>query len=337
MGMFRLNSHSHSRLFSAAVLASSLSLAVGCGPTSFKITPVPADRTLRERVLLRGEGFFAPKIALIDVDGILLNTQTGNLFTEGEQPVATLTEKLARARKDKRVKAVVLRINSPGGSVTASELMHSEIVKFKQRTGKPVIAVFMDVAASGGYYIACACDEIIAHPSTVTGSIGVIMQMFNVAGTMQKLGITADAIKSGPNKDAGSPFRNMTPAERGLFQTMVNQFYEDFLKVVEAGRPDMEPDKIRELADGRVYTAAQALEHGLIDRIGTLDDAIRTCMKRTGLETAHLVTYHRPLAYKPNVYARAPAGTNDRTLTLALPGWLTSPTPRFMYLWAPGW
>ena len=323
------------------VLAAALitPMFIGCGPTSFVITPVSVDRSLKERTLRKGDGWAPPKIALIDIDGVLLNAHTGNFFSEGEQPVALLLEKLQKAQKDDRVKAVVLRINSPGGTVTASDLMYHEIRKFSHSTEKPVIAVFMDVAASGAYYLACACDEIIAHPSTVTGSIGVIMQMFNVTGTMQKLGVTADAIKSGPNKDAGSPFRNMSPEERAIFQGLVDQFYEEFLKVVATGRSHIDLEKIRELADGRVFTAQQALEHGLIDRIGTLDDAVQTCLDRTGLESASLITYYRPLAWKPNIYAAAPdhPARSDGKLTLAFPRWMTSPTPRFMYLWAPGW
>ncbi|UCG32518.1 MAG: signal peptide peptidase SppA [Phycisphaerales bacterium] len=318
---------------SGLVLASA-----GCGPRGLKITPVPVDRTLKERVLMRGEGFSPPKIALIDVEGVLMNADTGGLLEEGEHPVSLLLEKLHKAEADERVKGVVLRINSPGGSVTASDLMYQEIQGLKARTGKPIVAVFMDVAASGGYYVACACDEIIAHRTSVTGSIGVVMQMFTVYGTMEKIGMTADAIKSGPNKDAGSPFRSMEAAERELFQEMVNEFYEQFLRIVTKGRPQLTPERIRELADGRVFTAEQALEAGLVDRIGTLRDALAVCAERTGLESPQVVVYHRPLAWKPNIYAQSPypGAQRDHKLVLALPSWMTSPAPRFMYLWAPG-
>ena len=314
--------------------------AAGCTPTSYKITPVPADRRLGERVLMRGKGLAPPKIALIDLEGIMVNAETGNLLRQGEHPVSLLLEKLQRAEGDDRVKALVLRINSPGGSVTASDLMHQEVTRFRARTDKPVVAVCMDVAASGGYYVACACDEIIAQRTSVTGSIGVLMQMFTLHGTLQKIGMTAEAIKSGPNKDAGSLFRKLQPEERELFQQMVNHFHESFLGVVEAGRPELSPEQIRRLADGRVYTAEQALEMGLIDRIGTVRDAVRICAERAGLESPSLVTYHRPLAWKPNIYASTPypggQGRQEGRLVLALPGWMTNPTPRFMYLWAPG-
>jgi protease-4 len=309
-------------------------LVTGCAPTSFKITPVPTARTLQERVLMRGRGLSPPKIALIDVEGVIVNAETGNLLRRGEHPVSLLLEKLQKAESDDRVRGVVL----PGGSVTASDLMYQEILGFRNRSKKPVVAIMMDVAASGGYYVACACDRIIAHRTSVTGSIGVVMQMFTLHGTLKKIGMTADAIKSGPNKDAGSPFRKMEPAERELFQQMVNEFYESFVAVVAANRTGLSTERVRELADGRVYTARQALEAGLIDGIGTIRDAAGFCMDRAGLKTASLVTYHRPLGWKPNIYAASsyPEAWQDRKLVLSLPEWMTSPTPRFMYLWAPG-
>ena len=143
--------HRHRSLGTLLFAALIMPIFIGCGPTSFVITPISVDRSLKERTLIKGEGWAPPKIALIDIDGVLLNARTGNFFSEGEQPVALLLEKLHKARKDDRVKAVVLRINSPGGSVTASDLMYHEIRKFADTTEKPVIAVFMDVAASGAY------------------------------------------------------------------------------------------------------------------------------------------------------------------------------------------
>ncbi|UCF34339.1 MAG: S49 family peptidase, partial [Phycisphaerales bacterium] len=157
-------------------------LLTGCIGDSILLTPVSTKRELVEKEMFRESFFARDKIALIDVSGILLNAPKPELFGEGEHSVSLLLEQLQKARKDERVKAVLLRINSPGGTVTASELMHDEVVHFRKASGKPVIAYTMDVAASGGYYIACGCDEIIAHPSSITGSIGVVMQMFDVSG-----------------------------------------------------------------------------------------------------------------------------------------------------------
>jgi protease-4 len=300
------------------------------------ITPVSAQRDLQERVLMRDSWLAFDKIALIDVTGVLSNAPKRQLFGTGEHPVSLLLEQLNKARNDRAVKAVVLRINSPGGGVTASELMHDEITHFK-RSGKPVIAVLMDVAASGGYYIACACDEIMAQPSTVTGSIGVIMQLFDVSGTMEIVGVHADAVTSGAFKDAGSPFRSMRPEERDIFQTIVNDMYDRFIEVVDRGRPDLDETTVRTLGDGRVYSAKQALDAGLIDRIGTLREAVELAKQRAGVKRGRLVVYQRPFDYRSTYYANAATRSNQfNLLNIDLTDWAGSPTPRFMYLWTPG-
>ena len=222
--------------------------------------------------------------------------------------------------------------------MVASELMYDEVRYFKTKTGKPVIALMMDVAASGGYYIACACDEIVAQPSTVTGSIGVIMQLFDVSDTMAKIGVKSEAITSGTMKDSGSPFRQMMPEERALFQDIVDDMYERFVKVVSAGRPNLDEEQVRTLADGRVYTASQAKQVGLIDDIRTMRETIKHLKVRIGADKIRLVTYHRPADYKPNYYASAPRqnSADVNLLKLDLSDWAHLGTPRFMYLWQPG-
>jgi len=310
----------------------------GCTPPSFLITPVSGKRNLVETELSRDSIFAVSKIAMIDLSGAIQNEPPVKLFGEGENPVSTLLEQLDLARRDSLVKAVVLRINSPGGTVVASELMHDEITYFREKTGKPVIAVMMDVAASGGYYVACACDEIVAQKSTVTGSIGVIMQLVNVSGTMNMIGMTSDAITSGKHKDTGSPFREMRPEERELFQTIVDDMYEQFIDVVDAGRPKLDGRTIRKLADGRVYTAGQALENGLIDRIASMREVIDGLKKRLGITRVRVVAYQQSHEYRPNYYARAPGDLPGQLniVNLDLKNTLTPPAPRFMYLWAPG-
>ena len=309
----------------------------GCVPSSLLITPVSARQELVETELSSDGWFALDKVAIIDVSGVLGNAPRQQLLSQGEHPVSLLLEQLDKARRDSRVKGVILRINSPGGTVVASELMHDEIQHFK-KSGKPIIAVMMDVAASGGYYIACACDEIMAQPSTVTGSIGVIMQLFNMSGTMELLGVTGDAITSGVHKDTGSPFRPMRDEERALFQTIVNDMYGRFVQVVVAGRPKLGEARVRELADGRVYTAGQALEVGLIDRIAPMREAIDALKMRAGVTRGRVVTYHRPMSYRPNYYATTGVGpTGDVNLVnLDLGGWLSPTAPQFLYLWQPG-
>jgi protease-4 len=307
----------------------------GCSPSGgFKITPVPADQSLREKIVHRARGWVSDRIAIIDVSGVLMNAREHGLLSEGEHAVSLLVEKLEAAASDKRVKAVILRINSPGGTVAASETLYEEIKSFRAKTGKPVIAFFQDVAASGGYLIACAADEIIAQRGSVTGSIGVVMLTVDLSGTLSKLGIRTEAIKSGPFKDAGSPLRIMRPEERKVFQDLVDGFYQDFLEVVAAGRPNLTPDEIATLADGRVYSAQGALEAGLIDRIGTLREAIEIAQERAGIKAAHVVLYHRPLAWSPTMYAATPSrpAQTINLFNINLPIFWTK-APQFMYIW----
>ena len=327
-------------MMAIATLAT-LAMIAGCQPMAYKLTPIPVDRTLDETVIHRDSRWPIAKIAMIDVSGMMVDQYQGSLLTEGEHPVSLLAEQLDRAAHDPAVQAIVVRINSPGGTVTAANLMHQQVLDFKARTGKPAIAVMMDVAASGGYLLATACDHIIAHDSTITGSIGVIMQTINFAGTMRKLGIGADAIKSGPYKDAGSPLREMTDNERQLFQVIIDQMRDMFVQNVANGRPNMTIDQVRAAADGRVYLASQALDLGLIDQIGTLDDAITLAKQRTHTTRANVVRYHRPLYWRPNVYATTPTPTPSAaspTINLLNVNWADLADlarPRLLYLWAP--
>jgi protease-4 len=307
-------------------------------PDGFLVTPVSTNRELVEETIA-SEGLAGDKIAVLDVEGIILNMPAPQFIGEGEHPVSRLLEQLDKARKDKSVRGVLLRINSPGGSVTASELMHDEITHFRKSTGKPVVAVMMDVCASGGYYIACACDRIVAQNSTVTGSIGVIMQLFDFSGTMQKIGMAAPAITSAENKDAGSPFKTMTPEQRAIFQGIVDKMFAQFVDAVAQGRPKLTREQVLALADGRVYLAPQALEAGLIDEIADMRGSIEGLKRALGLKRIRLVTYRRPLGYRPNYYAHgagAPeAGTQVNLINIeTAQSWL-NPSPQFLYLWSP--
>lgn len=311
---------------------------IGCMPEALLIVPVARRKGLAETTF-NTDWPFTPKIAIIDVEGTLSTGRGLPLIGSGENQVSFLTEKLDRARSDRNVKAVILRINSPGGTVTASELMHREIKHFRSTTGKPVVAVMMDVAASGGYYIACACDEIVAHHSTVTGSIGVIMQLFDVTGTMRMIGVTPNTIKSGEQKGGGSPFEEMSAEQRAIFQSVIDEMYGQFVSAVDEGRPELSEDRVRELADGRIYTARQAIEVGLIDRIGTMRQTLGELKDRIGDGYVRVVTYHRTYASKPNIYAMQPetpaTANRSGSIHVDLPDWLGQPRAQFMYLWTP--
>jgi protease-4 len=195
----------------------------------------------------------------------------------------------------------------------------------------------MDVGASGGYYVAVAADKIVVHPSTVTGSVGVIMLTLNAHGLLEKIGLHATAVVSGPKKDMGSPFRPMTEEERAIFQGVINSFYERFLTVVQEGRPNLNAAQIRKLADGRIYTGPQAKEVGLVDEVGYLEDAIAMAKQQAGLTEARVVIYHRPGEYRPNIYAKFMGGGSGLAslASLDLMGLVRGGAPQFMYLWWP--
>ena len=316
-------------------LVGTLALLSGCLPNGFVVKPISTNQNLREETLYSESLFPDGAIAIIDVEGVLINAETPSLLMSGEHPVAKFLEELDKARRSHSVKAVVLRVNSPGGSVTASELMHNEIMRFRE-SGKPVVVMMMDVAASGAYYISCAADEIIACRSTVTGSIGVIMQTIEFTGTMQKIGMKADAITSGPMKAAGNPLEPLTPEQREVFQNIVNSMYAQFVDVVAAGRPKLSREQAETLADGRVYTAEQALGLGLIDRIGSMQDAIAVAKQRAGVRNARIVSYIRPYGYVANYYGSAPASPPSADLNLLkveMDRGIESARSPFMYLW----
>jgi protease-4 len=181
------------------------------------------------------------------------------------------TEDIIRFKEDPSIKGVILRINSPGGSVGPTQEIYREVVKLKEK--KKVYASMGSTCASGGYYIASAAEKLYANPSTITGSIGVIMQLMIVEDVLKKLGLKSDTIKAGEFKDTGTPFREMTPAEREYLNGIVQGIYEQFIKDVAAARK-MNPQRVKELAEGRVYTGNQAKELGLIDDIGDFYDAV---------------------------------------------------------------
>jgi len=277
------------------------------------------------------------KVLLLDLSGVIGSQDKDGLVPQPNM-LATFKEELTRAVKDEKIKALVVRVNSPGGTVTASDILHHELKTFKAAKKIPVVVSMMDVAASGGYYLAMAGDAILVHPSTVTGSIGVIMLTVNARGLLEKVGVEANAITSGPRKDMGSPFRVMTPEEKEIFQGVIDSFYQRFLSVVQEGRPNLSPDQIKRLADGRIYSGEQAKAAGLVDDIGYLDEAIELAKRKAGLSEARVVTYRRPGEYQNNIYSRALMGPGagwSSLVNIDLLSMVRGGTPQFMYLWMP--
>ena len=284
-----------------------------------------------EEKTLSGSG--KNKILLVDLSGVITDQDKRSVIGFGKEvsDVARIKEELEQAARDRRVKAIILRIDSPGGTVTACDIIHQEILRYKKKHTVFVAASFMNVSASGGYYIATAADRIVAHPTTITGSIGVIVTKFNVKGLMDKLGVQEESIKSGDKKDILSPFRGSTPEERKIVQEIIDSLYQKFLSVIEQGRPGISRTELKTLADGRVFTAQQALKAKLIDDIGYLDDTVEMVKKQIGVVDARLVTYHRPRAYKNNIYSQA----NIQLFNIGGSGFMEYFPVSFMYLWNP--
>jgi len=308
----------------------------GCGSnTGWLLTPVPLDERLAETVIRRDPGWgVSDKVAVIDVSGVIFNERNKGFFGEGENPVSLFIEKIDKAQADRSVRALVLRINSPGGGVTASDIMYNRVMQYKAATGNPVIAVLVDVAASGGYYIACAADAIVAHRTTITGSIGVIVQTISFAGTMEKIGVTAQAITSGKMKDMGSPLKPLDKADAEVIQGIVDDFYGKFVATVDAGRSKLDAAQVRKLADGRIYTADEALKNGLVDSLGYMDEALVLAKSRSGAERIKVVMYGRPAGYRANAYSMVPGvGAQFNLVNVNAGALMSLMQPRFMYLW----
>ena len=230
---------------------------------------------------------------------------------------------LKRFKEAPWVKAIVVRIDSPGGAVAPTQEIFDELQKTKK--SKPLIASMGGMATSGGYYIATACEKIVANPGTLTGSIGVIMQLNNVEELMKKIGVKGYNIKSGANKDIGSPFQPLSPEGREILQALVDNVHSQFVSAVAKGR-GMNEAQVRKLADGRVYSGAQAKELGLVDQFGTLDDAIEFAAKRVGLEENPTVYYSNP--EQERWWEKVFFAAIGRRLPISQRGWLR-------YEWSP--
>lgn len=303
-----------------------LSVVSACGRAvlSFTLNPQPAK--LEEASVIPADlgdgrdplGSAAPKVVLIDVRGVILDSPRRGLLSPAINPVDELAARLEKAERDPGVRAVVLRINSPGGGVAATETMYREVRRFRERTGRPVVVSMGEVAASGGYYLALAGDAIYAQPSTITGSVGVIMPTINVSQGLARIGIVSRSITSGPNKDMANPLEPMRQGQYDLLQGMVDEFYGQFRSTVLERRravmlalesscdggsaPDgAEPAMLRafesradELLDGRIMTGSQALAVGMVDANGGVREAFAHACLLAGVapDRARMIKYY---------------------------------------------
>ena len=295
-------------------------LLVASGPT------VPA---IYQEEYVAGDG--SQTIAVVPVEGTIapaVNT------VGGVQPTTTpegLADALRQAGQDTSVVAVVLEINSPGGGVTASDEMHQSILDFKENTGKPVVVSMGDTAASGGYYIATAADHIVANETTLTGSLGVIIPLNNYAEAANKYGIKQVVIKSGKYKDMGSAFREMTPDEREIYQSIVNQDYSEFVDVISEGR-EIPEERVREIADGRIYSGIQARGLGLVDSFGNLDEASATAGRLAGAKDTTVIRYVQEPTLTETILARLAPEEPQAQQLIEAAGLDLEPKPYYLYL-----
>jgi len=224
-----------------------------------------------------GRFAFGDKVAIIEIKGVIAQS-------------SDVIEELLQYREDDGVKAIVLRIDSPGGGVGPSQEIYEEILKVRKE--KKVVTSMGSVSASGGYYIACASDVIVANPGTITGSIGVLMQFSSFEELFKKIGIKGVTLKAGAYKDAGSPFREMTPEEKRLMQLVLDNVHNQFIQAVAKGR-NLDPAKVTEVADGRIFTGEQAKEYGLVDKMGNLQDAIEEAARLGNISGKPNIIYPR--------------------------------------------
>jgi protease-4 len=290
---------------------------------------------LVEMPVVPGGAGCAAKVAIVDVDGLLLNQNLTGPYSAGENPVDLFREKLGAASADPAVCAVVVRINSPGGSVTASDVMARELSAFRTRTGRPVVACLMDFGCGGGYYLATGGDRIIAHPTAIVGGIGVILNLYNLEDALGTFNLKTQFVKSGPNTDLGSEVAELTPQAQKLLQEMADELGDRFRDVVRQRRPQVDP-AVGSTFDGRVFTARQALARRLIDGIGYLEDALAAARELAGQPQAGAVLYHRPNDPARTPYAITPNVPLQSSLfPVSVPGVERSRLPTFLYLWQP--
>jgi protease-4 len=267
------------------------------------------------------------KAVRIALNGVIMRESSSGLFGPARDKIGDVLQQIRAAANDPHVKAIIMEVNSPGGAVTPSDEIYAALMNFKaSKKGRTVVVHMSDLAASGGYYVAAAGDWLIAEPTTVLGSIGVIMQAMNWKTLSEKIGLSAVTIKSGDNKDLLNPFNEVKPAQVALLQNLIDKMYDRFSGLVATSR-NIDAEQLRTLADGRVFTADEALQHGLIDEVGYWDAAVRRVAKLLDEPSVKVVRYeHTPRFMDLLAGVRSPFPLNSIQ---------ESAVPRMLYLWRP--
>lgn len=322
------------RVRTLGLLVSLVGIAGGC----ITVNIGGAGRGDLEETVVQGDS--GPKILLLEIDGVITEHERTSLLGEvTESSVARVIEQLDRARDEDDVRAVVLRVDSPGGTASASDAIYRALRAYREEQGIPMVAQFMGLATSGGYYVAMAADEIHAGPTTVTGSIGVLFVGVSFAGMMERFGVRDQTITGGVHKDAGSFLRDMTPEEQAHLQSVVDDLHDRFKSVVARGRPNLDAEQIERLADGSIYSARQAEAAGLVDSISPIEVTTARAATLAGIVGPYrVVTYHRPDEYRNNLHTRPPSpqrAESSHDPWSALLERTGMGGPGFHYLWWP--
>jgi protease-4 len=331
-----------------ALFAALLPMLAGCrqfqeqlANTTFK-TQVKTELELPAPVSV-GAGYVRPvvvqpgpcRIAIVDVDGLILNSPFVGPLSVGENPVALFREKLEAIAADPCVKAVVLRVNSPGGGVAACMTMRTDLLRFKERTKLPVVACLMDTACGGAYYLASASDQVVAAPATVTGGIGVILNLFNLQDLMALANVLPQGIKAGDLADIGTSARPLKDDEKKLLQAMADEFHRQLIAEIKASRPAA---TAAEVFDGRIFTGTQAKSRGLVDNVGDLDQAVAVAGQLGCPGIANrpgVVMYRRGNDPARSIYAITANVPLQAAIFPSVPGIDRAKMPTFLSAWQP--
>ncbi|MBA2442884.1 MAG: signal peptide peptidase SppA [Rubrobacter sp.] len=289
-----------------------------------------AERASWEEVYVSGEG--ADRIAVVPVVGAIAAGEGGLLGDQTASPEA-LRAQLDQAADDDSVRAVILEVDSPGGGVVPSDVMHQEVVRFMEENEKPLVVSMGSTAASGGYYISAPADRILANRSTMTGSIGVVFPYTNFEEALDDFGIDYDPLTSGEFKDLASPADELTDEEREILQSQIEDSYDQFVGVIAEGR-DLPEERVREIGDGRTYTGSQAEEIGLVDELGNLEDAARASRELADLEEAEVFRYEPRQGLLSSLQARLVPRPPEALEALRAAG--LDPSPELQYLYQAG-
>ncbi len=291
------------------------------------------DQGFSEEVIESGNT--QKRIAVLDVEGVIQDTgNAGSIFESPGYNHEEFLDKLDAVQKDNSIKGIILKVNSPGGGVVESAQIHAKLVDIMKKSKKPIYVSMGSIAASGGYYISAPATKIFASKETLTGSLGVIMHSINYSELAEKYGVDFVTIKSGPYKDIMSPTRKMTEEERKILQSMIDNSYDGFVKVIAEGR-DLSEEQVRKLADGRVYDGIQAKEVNLIDEYGYLDDTIAAMKKDYKLKDAQVFKYTSGAPFSKFFSMGAKKMIGQDMEAAALMKLFSNPnSPRLMYLYS---